>query len=365
MATDTAYMLTGESDNLTTLQKASGLQTAHVIRHTKTGFLVQGDLLAKYTPTPLTKRAKSSWVWKEKQTGIVHGEATTLKSTDEDLWLCKACYNCTHTTVRNWLLHAFRKSELAVKQDLSKACSRITLSFDAWKSDNEVDYLGGVAHYIDVDFRRKSVLLALRNTFGDHTGLEMKQHLIDICKECKIATRIAFFMADNASNNDTAVQLLSECMEIQRRKQRLRCTAHSINLVAKAMIFGVDNECINQVIREAVDDDDFGDTAPQFGEMIRSSQIDDQVKLAVWRKKGPIGKLHRLVVHARASPARRKIFTSKQREAADDTCRVFELVNDGGIRWNSTHGMIERAIKPKDAIELYQKHFRDNADSPT
>jgi hypothetical protein len=235
--------------------------------------------------------------------------------------------------MRSWLLDAYRKSKLAVKRDLSKARDRITLSFDVWKSDNKVDYLGVVAHYIDVNFHRKSVLLALRNTFGNHTGLEIQQNLIDICKEYKISTRVTYFMADNASNNDTAIQLLSQCMEIQPRKQCLRYTAHSINLVAKAMLFSVDNECINQVIPEAVDDDnDFDDTAPQFEEMIRSSQVDEQVKLAVWRKKGLIGKLHKLVIHARASPIRRKIFTSKQREAADDTCRLFELITNGGIR---------------------------------
>jgi hypothetical protein len=83
----------------------------------------------------------------------------------------------SHNTVRSWLIEAYKMSKQLVKCNLTQARSRITLSFDSWKSDNEVDYLGIVAHYIDKDFIVKAVLLALKNTFGNHTGLKMKKHL--------------------------------------------------------------------------------------------------------------------------------------------------------------------------------------------
>ena len=38
-------------------------------------------------------------------------------------------------------------------------------------------------------------MLALKNTFGNHTGLEMKEHLREVCKDYKISTKIAYFMA--------------------------------------------------------------------------------------------------------------------------------------------------------------------------
>jgi len=61
-----------------------------------------------------------------------------------------------------------------------------------------------------------------------------------------------------------------------------------------------------------------------------------------------------VVIYARASPSRRKLFISKQRKVqADKTGRLFELIVNGGIRWNSTYDMLERAFKLKDAIELY------------
>jgi hypothetical protein len=255
-----------------------------------------------------------------------------------------------------------------VKRNLAQAWSRITLSFDGWKSDNEVDYLGIVAHYIDKDFTVKAVLLALKNTFDNHTGLEMKEHLREACKDYKISTRIAYFMADNATPNDKAIELLTEHLELQPRKQRLRCTAHSINLVAKAILYGVDVDYITDALREAIEDDEDddlqNDTVNAFEAALRGNSS-EQSRLKIWRKKGPLGKLHNLIVHARMTPARRRIFALKQRETADEVSRLFELIIDGGVRWNSTHDMIERALKLKDAIELYQQHFRGDADALT
>jgi hypothetical protein len=199
------------------------------------------------------------------------------------------------------------------------------------------------------------VLLALRNTFGNKTGLKIKTHLLDVCKEYKISNRIAYLMSDNATICDAAVEQLGEHLDIQPLKARLRCTAHTINLVAKSMLFGVDSDCIAQVIREhgIEEADELHDETSAFRVTLRSSQVDEQATLKAWRKRGPVSKLHNLVVHARASPLRRAVFKAKQREAIEDARYLFELVSNGGIRWNSIHDMIERAFKLKDALELY------------
>jgi hypothetical protein len=64
----------------------------------------------------------------------------------------------------------------------------------------------------------KVVLLALKNTFGYHTGLEMKEHLREACKDYKISIRITYFIADNATPNDKAIELLAGHLELQPRK---------------------------------------------------------------------------------------------------------------------------------------------------
>jgi hypothetical protein len=109
---------------------------------------------------------------------------------------------------------------------LASAKSRITISFDGWKSDNEVDLLAIMAHLLDANFKPKVILLSLRNTYGSHAGEEIKQQLYDVLTEYRILDRIAFFMADNATSNDKALKLLAEVNDINPIKQRLSCTGH-------------------------------------------------------------------------------------------------------------------------------------------
>ena len=46
-------------------------------------------------------------------------------------------------------------------------------------------------------------------------------------------------MADNASANDRAIKVMSESLEIHSQCHPLRCGAHVIKLVAKAVLYGM------------------------------------------------------------------------------------------------------------------------------
>ena len=263
----------------------------------------------------------------------------------------------SRTTTRRWIIASFKQLKPVVIQELAAAKSRITLSFDAWKSDNELDLLGITAHYVDEHYQVKNTLLALRNTYGPHFAEELKHHLLQVTREYKITNKLAFFMSDSASNNDAALRLLEDDISIDTTKQRLRCTAHVVNLVCKAILYGCDTDCIE----DALSDDINTNSVSSFEKVLRSG--DEVTKLQAWRKKGAIGKLHNIVIHARATPKRREYFKSKQKEAAS-TNRLYQLVVNGGIRWNSTCDMLERAFKLKDTIELYQQQFKSDDDEP-
>ena len=142
----------------------------------------------------------------------------------------------SRNTTRSWIIKAHQQSKGAVRLSLARAKTRITLSFDAWKSDNVLDLLGILAHYIDEHYRVKNVLLALRNTYGSHAGVEMKHHLLEVSREYQIGNKLSFLIADNTSNNDTAINLLAAELDMDPKKQRLRCAAHIINLVVKATL---------------------------------------------------------------------------------------------------------------------------------
>jgi len=271
----------------------------------------------------------------------------------------------SRNTTRQWVVQAYEQHQPIIKASLAAAKSRITLSFDGWTSTSQLDVLGVTAHYLDKDFNVKNVLLALRNTYGSHDAGEIKSHLLDVIKEYRISTRLAYFIADSAAANDKALRLLKSDFSIDPSKQRLRCAGHIINLVCKAILYGCDVDCIKQALSDSQSDETSDLRLPavtSFEAILRGKE--DYTTLQAWRKKGPIGKLHNLVFHATRTPARREFFKSKQKEAYGDTKRLYALVVNGGIKWNSTCDMLERAFKLKDAIHLYQEAYEHDSDDP-
>lgn len=268
------------------------------------------------------------------------------------------CVSASHTTGHDWIIQYYRKNKDQVIKGTSSARSRITISFDGWKTANDLDLLAIIAHYLDEHLRLKTVLLGLRDTYGAQTGDTIAEELHNVLREYKLCNRIAYFAADNATNNDKALQTMAAVMPLDPKKQRLRCAGHITNLICKAILYGVDIDCIEDVPADRVDDDDAAAKEAEELELERSLQSkDEQARLQAWRKKGPIGKLHNLVIHIRNSPARRIFFESKQRESLNDSNKIYRIVLNGGIRWNSSCDMIERALKLRDALHLYQDHY--------
>lgn len=266
-----------------------------------------------------------------------------------------------HVTVHHMVTNRHRAAKDAVIQSLAHAKSGITISFDHWKANNDIlDLLGVVAHYLDREYKPKTVVVALKDALGSHTGDNIAEQLIEVLRDYDICNRVTYFAADNATNNDKALRLLTRNLEIDPVKQRLRCVGHILNLVCKAILYGVDEDCIARVLDEGTPVD-LGDASgvTTFEGILRTG--DEAGRLEAWRKKGPIGRLHNLVVHIKDNSSRRLFFESKQREAVgDDGARLYRAVLNGGIRWNSTYEMVHRALQLKDALTLYQDHYIAN-----
>jgi hypothetical protein len=83
------------------------------------------------------------------------------------------------------------------------------------------------------------------NTLGSHTSANIADHLFDVLKEYQISSsQIAYFAADNATNNDAALKHLSKRVTLDLVTSRLRCTGHIYNLVCTAILFGVDSKAL-------------------------------------------------------------------------------------------------------------------------
>ena len=105
-----------------------------------------------------------------------------------------------------------------------------------------------------------------------HTGENICAAVTEVLEEFELVqhNKLGYFVLDNASNNDKAVEELGRKFEWQEpAARRIRCFGHVLHLVATAMLFVHDTQAL-----EDLDPDDFDE----------------------WTKRGPVGKLHNLVV---------------------------------------------------------------------
>jgi hypothetical protein len=269
----------------------------------------------------------------------------------------------SHATAHRYIVECYVSSKAKVTKALAKARSSISVSFDGWLADNQLDMLGVTAHYLDEQLHVKTVLLGLRPMYGAHSGVAIAEELLTVMRDFKISDRVGYFVADNASNNDAALRQIAKEIDIDPSRQRIRCSAHILNLVAKAILYGTDSDCVADAAKFAPRfDSSESDNALTHTDKVAQPRNDDPASLAVWRKRGALGRCHNLVYHVKGSPRRRRYFESKQREISDS--RIYQLVANGGIRWNSDLEMIERAPKLKDALQLYQDRYVNDDTNP-
>jgi hypothetical protein len=149
-----------------------------------------------------------------------------------------------HKSPRRWIMESYDASRSTVVGSIKKASSKLTISFDGWKANNEVlDVLSVVAYYLNSDYILQTVVISIRDIMGSHTGATIGDHLADVLSDFEIeGHQITYFAADNATNNDTALEQLNKYLPVNKVTQRLRYIGYIYNLVYNAILYGVDEE---------------------------------------------------------------------------------------------------------------------------
>ena len=83
--------------------------------------------------------------------------------------------------------------------------------------------------------------------------------------------------------------------------------------------------------------------------------------LQAWRKKGPVGKLHNLIIFIRGSTQRKELFKNVSNAtvneidglAINEDTQNLGVIKDNETRWNSTYLMIVRALKKRQEINSF------------
>ncbi|KFA51448.1 hypothetical protein S40293_10230, partial [Stachybotrys chartarum IBT 40293] len=159
--------------------------------------------------------------------------------------------------------------------------------------------------------------------------------------------KIGYFTLDNAPNNDTALDTIGERFKFCGKERRGRCFGHVINLVVKAILFGKDADAFESRLRH--------------GDVLATAEHE------FWRKKGPVGKLHNLVVAIHRSDVLTTLLGSIQRlefDASEDPRvrirKPLNVVVDNETRWLSQLYMIRKALRLRPYLEtLVLKHKQE------
>jgi hypothetical protein len=164
-------------------------------------------------------------------------------------------------------------------------------------------------------------VVRIKELEGQHSGENMAEAIMEFIREFGIASKVGYFMMDNATNMNTMIDKVSDDLEHEfdvfydPLPHRLRCFGHIINLAVMEFLIGK---------RPPTTDSYHGPS-------------DEEVEQ--WRKRGAIGKLHNIVVYITWTPQRLQTFTR-----LTDGLR---LRRDNDTRWNSWYGMVEWVLRPK------------------
>ena len=132
----------------------------------------------------------------------------------------------------------------AVIQHLKKARSLIHISFDNWTSYGGKRALTGICvHHLNEQGNVEDYVLGLPQLHGCHSGENIAHVVAETLQTFEIdKTRLGYFVLDNATNNDTAIESLADKYDFWAPHRRLRCTCHILNLAAQLVIWGKDKE---------------------------------------------------------------------------------------------------------------------------
>ncbi|OAQ58400.1 restless-like transposase [Pochonia chlamydosporia 170] len=253
-----------------------------------------------------------------------------------------------HNTIRKRAVAEFEKHKGEVIEILRNAPGLIHISFDGWRSRNKHALYGVACFFRSEDGQPRKLILGVPELTVRHFGANIGHEIIEILESYEIPDeKVGYFILDNAPNNDTAMKTIGERFGFRSMERRGRCFGHVINLVVRAILFGKDVDA--------------------FEGRLGHGDVSATTEHELWRKKGPVGKLHNLVVAIHRSDVLTSLLHSIQQlefAASEDprirTRRPLSVVVDNETRWLSQFYMIRRALKLRPYLEtLVLKHKQE------
>ena len=147
------------------------------------------------------------------------------------------------------------ESKYKLKEMFSNV-KKLSLTCDLWTSPNSMSIFGVTCHWISNDWVLQYILLDAVKIEGDHSGINIGDHLIEIIDNFDIRDKILSITADNASSNSSMATYLNTSMpQFIMSQHLLGCAGHVLNLAAKADLSVLDKPVGKYLTQIGLDSD--------------------------------------------------------------------------------------------------------------
>jgi hypothetical protein len=120
------------------------------------------------------------------------------------------------------------------------------ISFDGWTSRNKLALYRIAYFFRDKKDRLCKIIIRVLEAYR-HFGSTIGGEVLDVLHTLGVGLeKIGYFTLDNAENNDTAMEVIGAKLRFDGRLRRGRCISHTLNLSAKALLFGKNANAFDQ-----------------------------------------------------------------------------------------------------------------------
>lgn len=285
-------------------------------------------------------------------------------------------YNCrptklnipSSTTIKRRVMKMGETMETDMKNLIVNLDGNVSLSLDAWTSQNGYAFMGIVMHYITKDWKLEECLVDFRELIGEHSGKNMAITVHKTIESLGLKGRIQSIVSDNASNNDRMMSELEDLFFNQgiifkAAHARGRCLPHIVHLAAIELLLGIGG--LSESDLKDGDQRNYQDSATlsisREADENAVQQKDDFDQYPLFNDAAllpPLEKLRKIVRAIRSSPQRRQkwfeeIGISRRDMNGQSTETLKMLILDVRTRWASCHQMCRRALDYQKEIESY------------
>ncbi|GLB45657.1 hypothetical protein LshimejAT787_2500490 [Lyophyllum shimeji] len=243
---------------------------------------------------------------------------------------------------------AFVTYMAGLKGEIEAAPGLVSIAGDTWTRENTKEaILGGTARWMEVKdgkWALQSAVIGFQRVSGDHGGLNLGRYLMGLCDRVGItskqSSKLYTATLDNASNNDTSCTTIKDVhnrrgLVWKADENQLPCLGHVTNLANVDVM-----RHITKVAAVETSDAIWTYDPSDAGNRVHGGSLD------------VVATVRTLGVKINSSSQRIEQFEKIQTDQCKlDVALKFKL--HGNTRWGSAHGMLDRAFKLRQAIDLF------------